>query len=89
MLVSGAYITWSNKLKRQEVLALVGSIVIDGAPKHCALLLSVWTLKTVQMNIVAQSAGAEEYTDCISAEDKTPLTSTLDMTLKNLMVRLL
>ena len=39
----------------------------------------------------AQSAGAVEYTDCISAENKTPThpTIVLDMTLSNLMVRLL
>ena len=35
-----------------------------------------------------QSDGAEEYTDCTSAEDKTPPpVSVLDMTLNNLMVR--
>ena len=37
--------------------------------------------------VVAQSAGAVEYTDCFFAEGKTPLTSVLDMTLNNLMVR--
>ena len=39
---------------------------------------------------IAQSAGAVEYTDCISAEGKTPcpLMSVLDMILNNLMARL-
>ena len=37
----------------------------------------------------AQSARAAEYTDCISAEGKTPPpTRILDMTLNNLMVTL-
>ena len=37
-----------------------------------------------------QSAGAVEYTDCISAESKTPPSpmSVLDKTLNNLMMRL-
>ena len=36
-----------------------------------------------------QSAGAIEYTDCISAEgeDPPPPTSVVDMTLNNLLVR--
>ena len=34
----------------------------------------------------AQSAGAEEYTDCISAEGYPPPTSVLGMTQNNLMV---
>ena len=37
--------------------------------------------------VVAQSAGAVEYTDCISVEGYEPLTSVLDMTLNSLMVR--
>ena len=38
---------------------------------------------------VAQSAGAVEYTDCISAEvSPSPQTSILDMTLNNPMARL-
>ena len=37
-------------------------------------------------NIIAQSAGAVEYTDCFSAEGYPP-TSVLDMTLNNLMVK--
>ena len=40
--------------------------------------------------ILAQSAGAVEYTDCFSAEGldaPTHPTSVLDMTLKNLMLR--
>ena len=36
---------------------------------------------------IAQSAGAVEYTDCISSEGKKSITSVLDMTLNNLMVR--
>ena len=39
------------------------------------------------MSVSAQSAGAVEYTDCISAEGKTPTTSVLDMALNNLIVR--
>ena len=39
-------------------------------------------------NFFAQSAGAVEYTDCTSAEGKTPPLSVLDMTQNNLMVRL-
>ena len=42
----------------------------------------------LQPKSVAQSAGAVEYTDCTSAEGvRPPLTSVLDMTLNNLMVR--
>ena len=37
---------------------------------------------------VAQLAEVAKYTDCISAEDKTPPMSVQDMTLNNLMVRL-
>ena len=37
---------------------------------------------------LAQSAGTIEYTNCISAEGKTPPISVLDITLSNLMVRL-
>ena len=37
---------------------------------------------------MAQSAGAVEYTDCISAKGKTLPMSVLDMTLNNVMVRL-
>ena len=37
--------------------------------------------------IIAQSAGAVEYTDCFSAEGYDPPMSVLDMTLNNLMVR--
>ena len=37
---------------------------------------------------IAQSAGAVEYPDCFSADGQDcPLTSVLDMTLNNLMVR--
>ena len=36
---------------------------------------------------IVQSAGAVEYTDCISTEVKTPPTGFLDMQLNNLMVR--
>ena len=44
---------------------------------------------TFSIILSAQSPGAVEYADCISAEDKTPTqTSDLDMTLNNLMVRL-
>ena len=48
----------------------------------------MFILKAPQ-NWLAQSAGAEEYTDCASAEGKEtpPPTSVLDMTLNNLMVR--
>ena len=38
--------------------------------------------------LVAQSAGAAEYNDCISAEGKTLPKRVLDMTLNNLMVML-
>ena len=37
---------------------------------------------------VAQLAGATDYTNCVSAEAKTPLMCVLDMTLNNQMVRL-
>ena len=39
-------------------------------------------------DILASSAGAVEYTDCISAEGWDSSTSILDMTQNNLMVRL-
>ena len=37
--------------------------------------------------MLAQLAGAGDYTDCVSAEWLDPLPSALDMTLNNLMVR--
>ena len=43
-------------------------------------------VETSQVTL-AQSAGAEEYTDCISAEEYPPPTSILDMALNNLIVR--
>ena len=53
---------------------------------HCYPIL------IISKQILAQSAGASEYTDCIFAEwqDPTPsqATSVLDLTLNNLMVRL-
>ena len=62
----------------------------------CSIELSVWYIIIV-LNIhycihsvlLAQSAGALEYTDCFSAErlDPHPM-SVLDMTLNNLIVRL-
>ena len=36
---------------------------------------------------LSQSAGAVEYTDCTSAEDKIPPMSVLNMTQNNLMVK--
>ena len=45
--------------------------------------------KMIKINLIAQLAGAVEYTVCISTEryDALP-NSVLDMTLNNLMVRL-
>ena len=37
--------------------------------------------------LIAQLPGVVEYTDCTSAEWWDPLTSVLDMTLNNLMVK--
>ena len=42
----------------------------------------------INTRLLAQSAGAVEYTDCMSAESKALPTSVPDMQLNNLMVRL-
>ena len=52
----------------------------------CKMFMYMWKLNIC----IAHSAGAVEYTNCISAESKTlSATSVLDMTLNNLMVRFL
>ena len=72
-------------------------VVVVGRTHSLALVLSTPALRLLRGSLwpgvvtpdrVAQSAGAVEYTDCTSAEGLRPLlTSVLDMTLNNLMVR--
>ena len=48
----------------------------------------IFTYPSAQAGCVAQSSGAAEYTNCISAGGKNPPNSIFDMTLNNLLVRL-
>ena len=62
----------------------VTSMTLGGILPLCRDAVSVF-YSTSQL--VAQSAGAAEYTDCMTAEGKTLLMSVLVMKLNNLMVR--
>ena len=54
---------------------------------HNKIIIVHTSLYCVDISLFAQSAGTVEYTDCSSAEGKTPPPmSVLDMTLNNLMV---
>ena len=46
--------------------------------------LVIWKFSKI---LLAQSAGAIEYTDCTSVEGQDPPTIVQDMTLNNVMVR--
>ena len=68
---------------------------VCGSQLLCVYMMSVWFSTSVvyiccqglTLNyILAQSAGAVEYTDCTSAEREDSRISVLDMTLNNMMV---
>ena len=61
--------------------------------KFFTLVLTRFSLEFKQQQVssdfqVTQSAGAAEYTDCISEKGKETPTSVLDMALSNLMARI-
>ena len=63
--------------------------IIKNEPVVYCMHVYMYVRKCNSPNLVAQLAGAVEYTDCISAKEwPPPPMSILDITLNNLMVRL-
>ena len=78
MFVCGMYIIWLKQFKLWKVSAVVAGILVVGVVTCCDI--HVWFesytdewamlsyLRTYALQVLAQSAGAAEYTDCFSAE---------------------